>query len=294
MSQTSSQIASRHKSVFWRRVALLSCIASALVYITHEAYPVKNGGTTVGMALGIVAALIIVILMSLGIRKRSYRSRLGTVHGWVSAHVYLGLSLVVLGTLHSGFQFGLNLHGATWLLMCIVVATGIWGVSSYKRYPQLLNGNRKGHSLERMIDELHDFDSQLTANSGEFPEDIVQLIDSSISGTIVGGGVRAQIYGFDRSTLKLPNQARATQNSQQTAALQWLTKELAKNRDKARGKALKDAIDAITYRETLLERIRQHIRIKAKLKLWLLFHVPLSLGLVAALLAHVVAVTAYR
>jgi hypothetical protein len=294
MSRNRSQIAGRDKSAFWRRAALLSCIASTAVYIAHDAYPVKNGGTPVGLALGVIAASIIVLLMTLGIRKRSYKSTLGTVSGWVSAHIYLGLSLVVIATLHSGFQFGVNLHGATWLLMCIVIGTGIWGVSSYKRYPQLLHGNRKGLSLELMIDELNDFDSQLTTNSSGFPEDIVQLIDSSISETVIGGGVRAQINSIDHSKIKLPGQPRVISNSRQVAALSWLTTELAENRIKKRGKDLKDAIDAVTYREILLEKIREHIRIKAKLKLWLVFHVPLSLGLVAAVAAHIIAVTAYR
>ena len=56
------------------------------------------------------ARVLILWLTALGIRKRSYKSRLGTVQGWVSAHVYLGLALIVIVTLHTGFQFGWNIH----------------------------------------------------------------------------------------------------------------------------------------------------------------------------------------
>lgn len=293
MSQSQIQTAASYRSTFWRRVALAACVAAIVAYIFHDAYPVKNGGTTVGLALGAIAAAIICLLLTLGIRKRAYRSTLGSVHGWVSSHIYLGLSLLVIGTLHTGFQFGVNIHGAAWLLMCIVVATGIWGLYAYKRYPQLLNSNHQGESLDFKIAELNDYDQQLAANSSNFPEDIVRAIDSSIHGTEIGGGWRTQINGFDRSTVTLPDGRRATANAQQSKALHWLTTELSENRDKQRGSALKEAIEAITYRERMLAKIREHIAIKAKLKLWLIFHIPLSVALLAALIAHIFAVTVY-
>ena len=40
----------------------------------------------------------------------------------------------------------------------------------------------------------------------------------------------------------------------------------------------------------LLTRVRQDIRYKAMMDIWLYFHVPLSFALLAALLAHVIAV----
>lgn len=293
MRQANSHTLGNYRSVFWRRIALLSCVASIAVYIAHEAYPVKNGGTAVGLTMGIIGAAIIFLLMTLGIRKRAYHSRLGTVRGWVSAHVYLGLTLVVVGTLHTGFQFGFNIHGASWLLMCVVVATGIWGISAYTRYPQLLNQIGNGQSLDLLLSGLSDFDSELSSNSSNFPEDIIQVIDSSISGTVIGGGVRTQIGGIDRSKIRLPAQRFSRSNSQQSAALGWLTAELSENRDNERGKALKIALEGITYRQSQLETIRESMRINAKLKLWLMFHIPLSFALVAALAAHVFAVLVY-
>ena len=93
-----------------RAIDALSPFDSIAAYIWHRPPLAPNGGTSLGLALGTVAALLIVWLMLFGLRKRDYRSRLGTLRGWLSAHVYLGASLIVIGTLHTGFEFGWNVH----------------------------------------------------------------------------------------------------------------------------------------------------------------------------------------
>jgi hypothetical protein len=46
----------------------------------------------------------------------------------------------------------------------------------------------------------------------------------------------------------------------------------------------------LNEKSELLTRARRDVRYKAKMDIWLYFHVPLSFALLAALLAHVVAV----
>ena len=57
---------------------------------------------------------------------------------WLSAHVYLGLSLLVIATLHTGFHFGWNIHMLAYVLMCLVIASGGFGVFSYARHLWLM------------------------------------------------------------------------------------------------------------------------------------------------------------
>lgn len=80
-----------------------------------------------GYTLGTLGALIILVLLWLGVRKRQYLDAQGSLIGWLSAHVYLGLGLAVIVTLHSGFQLGWNVHSLAYVLMLAVIASGLYG-----------------------------------------------------------------------------------------------------------------------------------------------------------------------
>ena len=52
-------------------------------------------------------------------------------------------------------------------------------------------------------------------------------------------------------------------------------------------------VTEMTRKRNLTERIRNDLRYRTLLQLWLYFHVPLSFALLAALIAHVVVVFYY-
>jgi hypothetical protein len=51
--------------------------------------------------------------------------------------------------------------------------------------------------------------------------------------------------------------------------------------------------DLLERKGAALDRIRQHLRIKALLEVWLYLHVPLTFALIAALAAHIFSVFFY-
>ena len=85
-----------HAGRRYLKVAVALCAVSIARYAWHDPRSPPNGGTWLGYTLGGVGAALILWLAALGVRKRSYASSLGTVQGWVSAHVYLGLALIVV------------------------------------------------------------------------------------------------------------------------------------------------------------------------------------------------------
>ena len=57
--------------------------------------------------------------------------------------------------------------------------------------------------------------------------------------------------------------------------------------------ALRKLQGVLTRKSELLRRLRTYVRAATLVRLWLYFHVPLSIGALVALVAHVVAVFFY-
>jgi len=279
--------------------SLLAAIA-IIAYAIHSPSEPPNGGTWLGYTLGGIGAALILILAAFGRRKRAYSSRLGTLQGWLSAHVYLGAALLVIATLHAGFQFGWNVHTLAYVLTCVVAASGVVGVWFYLRYPGLMSGNREAQTREQMLAELADLDRlcarQAAALGGEYPEVIMSARDRAA----LGGGAFALLAGRDRSRVVLPaahrgraEVAHALPNPSQSRLLDWLGHQLAESTDGERTRQIHELMTLTGARRGLLDRLRRDAQIRAWLRTWLYVHVPASTALVAALVAHVLVVFLY-
>ncbi len=294
-----SILAYRGSRYLW--VALAVCGLAIAAYAWHAPEVPPNGGTWLGYALGTLGAVLILWLMSFGIRKRAYASSAGTVQGWLSAHVYLGLSLLVVVTLHAGFQVGWNVHTLAYALMWVVIVSGVFGVFVYVRYPQFLSSNRASQTTAQLLGDLKDLDARCLRVAGDLPAEFSEALRSNRDRTQVGGTVVALLAGRDRSRVVLPAsesgtgalRVRQLENPEQAALLDWLGQQLAASADGARSRKLQELLNLVGARRTLLGRLRRDAQLKAWLEIWLYVHVPLSFGLLAALLAHLLAVFIY-
>lgn len=294
-----SFLAYRGSRYLWS--ALGVCLASTIAYAWHAPGVPANGGTWLGYTLGIVGAALIVWLMFFGIRKRAYGSRAGTVQGWLSAHVYFGLCLLVVVTLHTGFQLGWNVHTLAYVLMIVVVASGIFGVFVYVRYPQFLSSNRGSQTKAQLLGDLADLDARCLRLAAAMPVEFGEALRANRDRTLIGGSAMALLAGRDRSVIMLPTgtgparQSRYQQmaNPAQSALLDWLGQRLAASGDGGLSRQLQELLSLIGARRTLLARLLRDAQLKAWLEVWLYVHVPLSFGLLAALIAHVLAVFIY-
>jgi hypothetical protein len=137
--------------------------------------------------------------------------------------------------------------------------------------------------------------------AGDMPAEFGEALRSNRDRTQLGGTVVALLAGDDRSRVVLPvGQAggaglglRQVANPEQVAVLDWLGQRLATSSDGSRSRKLQELLSLVGARRTLLGRLRRDAQLKAWLEIWLYVHVPLSFGLLAALLAHVLAVFIY-
>lgn len=274
--------------------AVLLSVVSLALYYTQAPTGLQppNGGTWQGYTLGTIGACLIVWLSLLGIRKRRYSSRIGTVAGWASAHVYLGLALLLVATLHCAWQFGWNVHTLAYALMCGVIGSGLYGLFVYLRLPQAQAHNRAGKDRDAWIDELRSIDTDIESVAAKADADTQTMGLSAQSLTAIGESIWAQLWGLDRSRVNLPKQGLVS-NADQEAVIDYLARHIPNARTRREAEVLNDLMDLFGRRRVLLSRMREDLRLSAHLKIWLFFHVPMTLALLVALSIHIVVVFFY-
>lgn len=265
-----------HKHFRYLKIAALAAVLAIVLYVVDRPYGARYGGTWAGYTLGIAGALLILWLMWFGYRKRSYLKDQGDLAGWLSAHVYLGLALLVIATLHTGFHFGWNVHTLAYALMVLVIASGAFGVYCYSRYPRLMTENRHGLILSQMLGRIASLDEELRKAALGIGDRTAALVERSVEGTALGGSLWQQLSG------RYPHCATA-------AALSGIDR-IAPAVPMAEEATLRQIRVLLDEKGQLLARARRDISYKAMMDVWLYVHVPLSFALLAALLAHVISV----
>ena len=276
----------------WWAIGLV--IVSAILYSTQGGAQPPNGGTWQGYVLGTAGALLIVWLSLLGIRKRSYGSTLGSVPGWTSAHVYLGTALLVIATLHSAGQLGWNVHSLAYVLMFIVILSGFYGIYTYVNYPQAMSRNRSGSSRSALFAELFELDKRGRDLAAKAPDDINVAVRSAIERTAIGGGIYAQLIGKDQSLFVPPGSSgKPVSNRDQQPVIDLVAARVPRTSKVAETELLETLLEIFCRRQAVLRRIAEDIRLHGRIRFWLLIHVPLTVGLIAALIVHIVTTFIY-
>lgn len=261
----------KHKGFRYLWVALALSGASIAGYLLIDQEPRPNGGSWYGYTLGTIGLLLIIWLSLLGIRKRKITTGNWSLKAWTSAHVWLGLSLIVVGTLHTGFQIGWNVHTLAYVLMLLVIVTGIYGVWAYATLPASLSENRKELTRADMIEALTAIDRQLESAAQPLGREQSDLVIQALEQDVFYGGAWGRLtgsYGGCATAKALANIPPADEAAERVHNL-------------------------LTRRSEQLAQIRRHLRIRALLEVWLFIHIPATIALLAALTAHVVSVFYY-
>ncbi|MDX1541954.1 MAG: hypothetical protein R3349_11190 [Geminicoccaceae bacterium] len=268
-----------HRRMRYLKVMVALLVLTIVAYVAYEPEGGHNGGTWLGYTLGTIGALLILWLTWFGIRKRRYNPGHWNLKGWLSAHVYLGLSLIVIATLHAGFQVGVNIHTLAYLLMLAVILSGVWGVVNYARLPAMMTRNRQSQTLNTMALEMLELDRQAAEHAVPLGDAFADEVRRSRTETQIGGSFFRQLSGRDPRC----GTTRALAN------VRGLAEQVTDDRRDRAGALMV----ALQRKQELLNRARKDIRYKALMDLWLYVHVPLTFALLAALTAHVISVFYY-
>jgi hypothetical protein len=185
------------------------------------------------------------------------------------------LTVLLLATLHCAFEFGWNIHTYAYVLLVIVVVSGIAGVYAYLRCPKLLTKNLGDETLHTLTLKIADLDDQCAQLAADLPERI-NIALRHARRTRIGGSLARRIAG---NALRCPTRT----------AVEAL-RQFGKNLTGEQAASYQQLMLAITRKSALLDRARRDMRLNALLQVWLYVHVPLSFALLAALIAHIVSV----
>ena len=269
----------RHKRFRWLKISSSICLLAVLGYGLVDVQPRHNGGSWYGYVLGTIATLLILWLAMIGVRKRAITSGRWSLKAWTSAHVYLGLSLIVIATLHTGFQFGWNVHTLAYALMMLVIVSGIYGISVYSALPKRLSDSSAEFTRPQMLEAAEKLDRQVQLAAQPLAVEETKILQRSLNDDPFRGGLFARLSG------KYPKC--------RTELARIALSERIEASPEGQKQAIIAAVRLLERKEAVLSRIRQQTRIRALLEVWLYVHVPVTFALIAALAAHIVSVFFY-
>ncbi len=256
----------RHAGFRWLKFSAGLCLLLVLVYALADFRPHAGGNTWYGYATGTLGAALIIWLTLLGIRKRAMTSGQWSLKAWTSAHVYLGLALIVIATLHTGFRFGWNIHTLAYALMMLVILSGLFGVIAYSTLPARLSQNRAEMTEPQMIEAIRAIDRQLEQAAQPLARAQSDLVIAALAQDAFGEGIVSRLTG------------RYPRCATRQAISQFRPHD-----------PVTEKVEALLIRrEAALVRLRRHLQIRGMLEAWLWVHVPVTAALLAALTAHVI------
>jgi hypothetical protein len=281
-----------------------------------------GGGSMTGLALGSLAALIFLFELALVAKKtkpfRTARWML-SAQTWMKAHIWLGLFTVPLVILHSGGRLGGTLSMLLVAVFSIVIASGVWGLVLQNVLPRLLLDAAPAETVYSQIDSVgrqYAVEARrlvMLACGGEDPTIKVAASADSATMTRPGGdaihGARRHVgLQIERSPNPAGQMARPIPSPAIETALardirpflergavdnaplgsrqrqEWYFEDL-------RLRVAPELRTLVGQLEELCERRRQldiQRRIHFWLHNWLWLHLPLSVGLMILLAAHIV------
>ena len=271
----------RHAQFRWLKVAILTSLVVTAGFIatlmTRDYHLRHTGNSWFGYMSGTLGAGLIVWLAILGVRKRYMTDNVWSLKAWVSAHVYLGLSLIVIATLHSGLQFGWNVHTLAYALMMLVILSGIFGITVYARLPRKLSDDRSETTRKQMLEKIHTLDGRLLEVARPLDQAQAAAVTRAVQRTRIGGSFWRRLTNAhgDCETLHAITALKSTRKSMP---------------DGKQAQALDQVLSLLEEKELTLAKARRYICLRSLLEVWLFIHVPATIALIGALTAHIISV----
>ncbi len=279
-SRNAGARAAAHQAARWRWAFVATASACGLIFATDVALLEVHPGSTLGMAYGIAATVLMIGVALFGARRRAMRlaSRrsLGRSRAWLAFHLYGGALFLLLVLMHSGFRLPVGtLNWLLWVSSVWLTLSGLAGLALQRWIPRVLTS---GLATEVNYDRIPELTEELRQRAESVAERCDDSVRALYAKTVAPalqeptrgliffldptGGIQARLKPFRYLESRLPAAEKA-----QLAELEKL------------------------YRAKL--EIDAHYTLQQALRRWLIFHAPLSLLLIALVTVHIFTVSYY-
>jgi hypothetical protein len=263
----------------WRWIGLLLAAAAAVPFAWERwrEGAFQHGGSPLGFGYGVAAAALVLLLAAFGLRKRAYRSRLGSLESWLHSHVWLGVVVAVVALLHTGLRFEDRVAVAALLVLLAVVGSGLVGAWLYQVVPRRLTAVESDGEIEETGAELTRLSGSMARLASGRSADLRRIHQALVAET------RPRRWAGWRLVFS-PAAGRAARGGGGARWESLLGRVAEEERDELR----RLLVLAREHRELHRGLLRQQ-RLRNLLDAWLFVHVPLTFALLVLLGAHVAA-----
>jgi hypothetical protein len=273
-----------YRRYVWGKLTLATTLVLVISYLIYSRRVAPNGATMVGLIYGIISFVAILLLMYYGMRKRSYTAKHWSLRAWLSFHVYIGTMTLLLVPLHAGFKFGFDIHTLAYVLLAMVVVSGIVGAALYLLLPRRFEsfGEELTYSMGQNTDEeLRKIIRQMRAlavdKSQEFADACQTEIEYGMPKRHVGWG------------LLWRKSATAATVAMQIEAFQDYLQHIPE----VEHGAFQSLARLATQKRDLEHRMVAQMRLQNLLEAWLYIHLPVSLVMLVVVIIHILVVFYY-
>ncbi len=317
----------------WALSSLVILAISSVVYSLYafESAQGPRGGSSVGLAFGVIGFAFMIFAALLGARKRVPTWRIGRAQAWMRGHLWLGFLALPMILFHGGFHFGGTLTRVLMWLLIITVFSGVFGAALQHYIPRVMTSDVP---LETIYDEIGRVRALLREEADRTIESVCANLGLSTQSTAeslrAGGFTAVRTIAASAVPLRTSAAVSAGASAAVAAALEisLLSEEesaplrrfyLSEMRPflehpKQRGQRLSDAAKAnsafaglrtllpaeahltLADLEDICDEARQltrQERLHHWLHGWLLLHIPLSLALILLGAVHAVMASRY-
>ena len=137
----------------WALASVAILAISVVVYVVYSSGSPQDarGGSTLGLAFGVMGFAFMIFAALLGARKRVPTWRVGRAQAWMRGHVWLGFLALPFILFHGGFHFGGTLTRVLMWLLIITVLSGVFGAALQHYIPRVMTSDVP---LETIYDEI--------------------------------------------------------------------------------------------------------------------------------------------